>query len=70
MLMDIAATCKQQSKTETATKALLSISLAWAHVGEHERACHACAEADAASCSDATTREVLDATKVHLGLPV
>lgn len=56
MLTDIASEC-QEKHVETAATAALSVSLAWAHIGEQNRAKSMHAEAAALGC---TAPHVLD----------
>lgn len=67
MLTDIAAEC-QEKRIETATSAALSVSLAWAHIGEQNRAKSMHAEAAALGCTALHVQDLISKAGETLGL--
>ena len=67
MLSDISSECKS-AKADTAAIATLAVALAWAHIGEADRAKEMHAEATTFACKDSAFRSVLTQSGPVLGV--
>jgi delta 1-pyrroline-5-carboxylate dehydrogenase len=67
MLSDIVSECKN-SRVGTAASASLAVALAWAHVGEHNRAKSMHQEAALLDCKEPSFLTVLERSALALGV--
>lgn len=67
MLSDIISECKR-SQVATAASASLAVALAWAHVGEHNRAKSMYQEAAILDCKEPSFLTVLERSAIALGV--